>query len=122
MEDNVKLAGYMKQMLEENSYSADTYADGKTGERMARSGSYDLLILDVMLPERDGVEVCKNLRNDDVNLPIIMITAKGDIDDRVAGLDSGADDYLVKPFAFSELLARIQALLRRPREARYAQE
>ncbi len=114
VEDNVKLAGYMKQMLEENSYSVDTYTDGKTGERIARSGSYDLLILDVMLPEQNGIEVCKNLRNDDVNLPIIMITAKGEIDDRVEGLDSGADDYLVKPFDMKELLARVKALLRRP--------
>ncbi len=114
VEDNVKLAGYMKQMLEENSYSVDTCGDGKTGERLARSDSYDLLILDVMLPERDGVEVCKNLRNDDVNLPIIMITAKGEIDDRVEGLDSGADDYLVKPFDMKELIARTRALLRRP--------
>lgn len=114
VEDNLKLAGYMKQMLEENSYSVDMYTDGKTGERIARSNSYDLLILDVMLPERNGIEVCKNLRSDDVNMPIIMITAKGDIDDRVEGLDSGADDYLVKPFDMKELLARVKALLRRP--------
>ena len=114
VEDNVKLAKYMKQILEESSYSVDTYVDGKTGERIARSGSYDLLILDVMLPERSGIEVCKNLRSDDVNLPIIMITAKGDVDDRVEGLDSGADDYLVKPFDMKELLARVKALLRRP--------
>ncbi len=114
VEDNAKLAGYMKQMLEENSYSVDTCADGETGERMARSDSYDLLILDVMLPERDGIEVCKNLRADEVNLPIIMITAKGEVDDRVAGLDSGADDYLVKPFDMKELIARTRALLRRP--------
>lgn len=114
VEDNVKLAGYMKQMLEENSYSVDTYVDGKTGERVARSDSYDLVILDIMLPERDGIEVCKNLRKDDVNIPIIMITAKGEVDDKVAGLDSGADDYLVKPFDMKELLARTKALLRRP--------
>ena len=114
VEDNVKLAKYMKQMLEESGYSVDAYADGKTGERIARSDSYDLLILDVMLPERSGIEVCKNLRGDDVNLPIIMITAKGDVDDKVAGLDSGADDYLVKPFDMKELFARVKALLRRP--------
>jgi DNA-binding response OmpR family regulator len=114
VEDNVKLAGYMKQMLEENSYSVDVYIDGETGERIARSDSYDLVILDVMLPVRSGLDVCKNLRKDDVNLPIIMITAKGDIDDRVEGLDSGADDYLVKPFDMKELLARVKALLRRP--------
>lgn len=116
VEDNVKLAGYMKQMLEENSYSVDVCIDGETGERIARSDSYDLLILDVMLPVRSGLEVCKNLRNDDVNLPVIMITAKGDIDDRIEGLDSGADDYLVKPFDMRELLARVKALLRRPQE------
>jgi DNA-binding response OmpR family regulator len=116
VEDNIKLAGYVKQMLEEDGYSVDHVVSGKEGERMARSGNHDLLILDVMLPERDGIEVCKNLRRDDNTMPIIMITAKGEVDDRVAGLDSGADDYLVKPFDMKELLARTRALLRRPQK------
>ncbi|MEN9647322.1 MAG: hypothetical protein RLY57_126 [Candidatus Parcubacteria bacterium] len=114
VEDNEKLAGYTKQMLEEHSYAVDHVTDGVRGERMARNNPYDVVILDIMLPERSGIEVCQNLRNDDVTVPIIMITAKGEIDDRVEGLDSGADDYLVKPFDMKELLARVKALLRRP--------
>lgn len=117
VEDNEKLAKYTKSVLEEEGYAVDHVTDGKTGERMARSGSHDLVILDVMLPERDGVTVCKNLRADEVNVPVIMITAKGEIEDRVEGLDSGADDYLVKPFDMKELLARARALLRRPQAA-----
>ncbi|QQR76509.1 response regulator transcription factor [Candidatus Nomurabacteria bacterium] len=114
VEDNEKLAKYTKQMLYEEGYSVDVISDGIAGERMARSGSHDLLILDIMLPSKDGIAVCKSLRESDVNLPIIMITARGEVDDRVLGLDSGADDYLVKPFEMKELLARIRALLRRP--------
>lgn len=103
-------------MLEEEGYAVDVAADGEAGERMARSGSYDLVLLDIMLPKKDGVAVCKSLREDDVNLPVIMITAKGEVEDRIDGLDSGADDYLVKPFDMKELLARVRALLRRPKE------
>ncbi|HRH25860.1 MAG TPA: response regulator transcription factor [Candidatus Paceibacterota bacterium] len=117
VEDNEKLAKYTKQMLEEEGYAVDQVGDGKTGERMARSGSHDLVILDVMLPEKDGMDVCKSLREDNINLPVIMITAKGEIEDRVEGLDSGADDYLVKPFDMKELIARTRALLRRPQKA-----
>ncbi|MEK7185199.1 MAG: response regulator transcription factor [Patescibacteria group bacterium] len=116
VEDNEKLAKYTKQMLEEEGYAIDVAHDGETGERMARSGSYDLVFLDIMLPKKDGISVCKDLREDNVNLPIIMITAKGEVDDRIEGLDSGADDYLVKPFDMKELLARTRALLRRPKE------
>lgn len=116
IEDNEKLAKYTKQMLEEESYSIDLAYDGEQGERIARSGNHDLIILDIMLPKKDGLSLCKSLREDDINLPIIMITAKGDIDDRILGLDSGADDYLVKPFDMKELLARVRALLRRPQE------
>ncbi len=114
LEDNEKLSKYVKQMLQEEGYSVDCFFDGEVGERMIRSGSYDLLILDIMLPKRDGVTVCKNIRKDNINLPIIMITAKGEIDDKISGLDSGADDYLVKPFEMKELLARTRSLLRRP--------
>lgn len=116
VEDNVKLAEYIKQMFEEEGYAVDSASDGETGERMARGGAYDAVILDVMLPVKDGIAVCKDLREIDMNAPILMLTARGDIDDRVLGLDSGADDYLVKPFEMKELLARIRALLRRPQE------
>ena len=116
IEDNEKLAKYTKQMLEEEGYAVDSAFDGETGERLTRSGNYDLIVLDIMLPKKDGISVSKSLREDNVNLPIIMITAKGEVDDRILGLDSGADDYLVKPFDMKELLARIRALLRRPQE------
>lgn len=116
VEDSEKLAKYTKQMLEEEGYAVDSAYDGEAGERMARLGGRDLIILDVMLPKKDGVAVCKSLRDDDINLPIIMITARGEIDDKILGLDSGADDYLVKPFEMKELLARVRALLRRPQE------
>ncbi len=117
VEDNEKLAKYTKQMLEEEGYAVDLAHDGETGERMTRAGTYDLVFLDIMLPKKDGVSVCKSLREDGVNLPIIMVTAKGEVDDRIEGLDSGADDYLVKPFDMKELIARTRALLRRPKEA-----
>jgi len=116
VEDNEKLAKYTKQMLEEEGYAVDVAYDGETGERLARSGSHDLLVLDIMLPKKDGVSVCKSLRKDNITLPIVMITAKGDVDDRIIGLDSGADDYLIKPFDMKELVARVRALLRRPQE------
>lgn len=116
IEDNEKLARYVRQMLEEDGFAVDSFLDGVTGERMARTKSYDLIILDVMLPERDGITVCKNLRQDTIVTPIIMITAKAEVEDRVLGLDSGADDYLIKPFDMKELLARVRALLRRPQQ------
>ena len=116
VEDNQKLAGYIKKALEQKSYSADCIYDGEAGEKRATFGEYDLIILDIMLPKRDGITVCKNLREKNINLPIIMLTAKGELDDRVEGLDSGADDYLVKPFELKELLARTRALLRRPKQ------
>lgn len=116
VEDTETLAKYVKQALEEDGYSTDVSGDGVAGERMARAFPYDLVILDVMLPGRNGIDVCKRLRADDVNVPVILVTAKGDVEDRVLGLDSGADDYLVKPFDVKELLARVRALLRRPSE------
>ncbi len=116
VEDNQKLAGYIKKALEQKSYTADCVYDGEAGEKRAFFGEYDLIILDIMLPKKDGITVCKNLREKDINLPVIMLTAKGELDDKVAGLDSGADDYLVKPFELKELLARIRALLRRPKQ------
>ncbi len=116
VEDNAKIAQNIKTILEHHSFSVDMAHDGETGERMAFSPAYDLIILDIMLPKRDGISVCKNLRQKNINTPIIMLTAMGEIEDRIDGLDSGADDYLVKPFAMKELLARIRALLRRPNE------
>jgi DNA-binding response OmpR family regulator len=116
IEDNQKLAGYIKKALEQKSYSADCVYDGEAGEKRAVFGGYDLLILDIMLPKKDGFSVCKDLRSQNVNMPIIMLTAKGELDNKVEGLDCGADDYLVKPFELKELLARVRALLRRPPE------
>ena len=116
VEDNQKLSGYIKKALEQQSYSVDCVFDGEAGEKRMRFGEYDLVILDIMLPKKDGLVVCRDLRKDNVNLPIIMLTAKGELDDKIAGLDSGADDYLIKPFELDELLARIRALLRRPKE------
>ena len=113
VEDNQKLAKYIKQMLEEEGYSVDTAQDGITG---AESGVYDLVILDIMLPEKDGIAVCTSLRDAGSTTPILMLTAKGDVDDKVLGLDSGADDYMLKPFDMKELLARTRSLLRRPQD------
>lgn len=114
VEDNKKLAGYIKKGLEKNGYVADCVYDGENGEERAIFGEYDLIILDLMLPKKDGISVCCTLRDKSINTPVIMLTAKGELDDRVNGLDSGADDYLVKPFELQELLARLRALLRRP--------
>lgn len=114
VEDTEKLAKYVKQMLEEESYAVDVVGDGKTAERRILSGSYDAVILDIMLPEQDGITTCKKVRAEGNITPILMLTARGEVEDRIEGLDSGADDYLVKPFAMEELIARIRALLRRP--------
>lgn len=114
VEDNEKIAKYIKQALSEESYSVDCVFDGATGERMAMTGNHDLIVLDLMLPQKSGLDVCIDLRKNNINIPIIMLTAKAEIEDRILGLDSGADDYLVKPFEIKELIARIRALLRRP--------
>lgn len=113
VEDERKLAGVLRQGLEQHGYSVDVAHDGKAGLAQAESVPYDLLILDIMLPMLDGFQVCRQLRTAGLAAPVLMLTARDTIDDRVAGLDSGADDYLVKPFAFPELLARVRALLRR---------
>ncbi len=117
VEDTEKLAKYMKQMLEEESYAVDVVGDGLTAERRIIGGSYDAVILDIMLPEQDGIVTCKKVRAEGNTTPILMLTAKGELEDRIEGLDSGADDYLIKPFAMEELLARVRALLRRPTTA-----
>jgi DNA-binding response OmpR family regulator len=113
VEDEKQLAGIIKRGLVEEGYSVDNAFDGEEAQYMAETMPYDLMILDVMLPRKDGINVCRDLRTKNQNLPILMLTAKDSVEDRVRGLDSGADDYQVKPFAFAELLARIRALLRR---------
>jgi len=113
VEDSRRLAGIIKRGLLEEGYAVDNAYDGEEAEYMAETTPFDVIILDIMLPKKDGVAVCRDLRAKNVSTPILMLTAKDSVEDKVAGLDSGADDYLVKPFAFSELLARIRALLRR---------
>jgi DNA-binding response OmpR family regulator len=120
VEDNEKLARSLRKGLEAEGYAIDREADGKSGyERgSGRGAAYDAAVLDLMLPSLDGVEVCRRWRERGVDFPVLMLTARDAVEDRVAGLDAGADDYLPKPFAFDELSARLRALLRRPRESR----
>jgi DNA-binding response OmpR family regulator len=113
IDDDRRLCAVVKRGLLEEAYAVDLAYDGEEGEYLAEVNPYDLIILDIMLPNKDGIEVCRELRAKKVNTPILMLTAKDTVEDRVRGLDTGADDYLVKPFAFSELLARVRALLRR---------
>ncbi|MBI3559396.1 response regulator transcription factor [Candidatus Gottesmanbacteria bacterium] len=113
IEDERRLANTIKKGLTESGFAVDQAFDGEEGEFLAETESYDLIILDVMLPKQDGLSVCQNLRAKNIKTPILMLTAKTTIEDKVAGLDSGADDYLTKPFSFLELRSRIQALLRR---------
>jgi DNA-binding response OmpR family regulator len=113
VEDNHRLSNSLLQSLVEDGYAVDSAYDGLEGEEMAQVYPYDAIILDIMLPKKNGLEVCRELRNQRVNVPILMLTARDTVEDRVSGLDSGADDYLVKPFAMEELRARLRALLRR---------
>ncbi|MCB0165501.1 MAG: response regulator transcription factor [Anaerolineae bacterium] len=113
VEDEDRIAGFLKKGLEEESYAVDIAPDGMAALEWVAGAEYDLILLDVMLPGLTGFEVCQILRQRGVDSPILMLTARDDIDDRVQGLDFGADDYLTKPFAFKELLARIRALTRR---------
>ena len=113
VDDDQKLCDVVKRGLEEESYAVDCVFNGEDGEYYAANTPYDLIILDIMMPKKDGIEVCKALRQKKINTPILMLTAKDAVADRVKGLDTGADDYLIKPFAFDELLARVRALLRR---------
>jgi DNA-binding response OmpR family regulator len=113
VEDSRRLAGIVRRGLLEEGYAVDNAYDGEEAEFMAETTPFDVIILDIMLPKKDGLAVCRDLRARNVNTPILMLTAKDSVEDKVTGLDSGADDSLVKPFAFSELLARIRALLRR---------
>ncbi len=113
VEDEHRIAAYVKRGLKEQGYAADVAFDGMEALHMASSVSYDLIVLDILLPEVDGLSVCRQLRKRGVQVPVLMLTARDAVDDRVAGLDAGADDYLVKPFAMKELLARLRALSRR---------
>ena len=113
VEDDRRLSHSLKSSLLDEGYAIDAVFDGEEGESFAESVDYDAIILDVMLPVKDGILVCRTLRQHRLNVPILMLTARDAIEDRVSGLDSGADDYLVKPFALHELLARLRALLRR---------
>ncbi len=119
VEDEEKLARSLKRGLEAEGYAVDTVSDGETARRriVARDDAYDLVVLDVMLPGLDGFTVCREVRARGVAVPILLLTARDTTSDKVTGLDSGADDYLVKPFAFEELLARLRTLLRRPTQA-----
>ncbi len=114
IEDEIKLNKAIALGLQNLGYAVDSAFDGEEGEKMARWNDYDLIVLDIMMPKRNGIEVCQNLRASLKLVPILMLTAKDAIEDRVKGLEAGADDYLIKPFAFDELVARIRTLLRRP--------
>ena len=117
VEDNPKIAGSIKKGLEQESFAVDIALNGIKGFDLAAVEDYDIIILDLMLPGIDGMEVCRKLRREEkINTPILMLTAKNQLNDRVEGLNTGADDYLAKPFAFEELIARIRALARRPKK------
>lgn len=113
VEDDQRLGRLLQRVLTEERHAVDLAHSGERGLDLALSGGYDLVILDLMLPDLDGVEVCRRARAEGVGTPVLMLTARGTVEDRVAGLNAGADDYLVKPFAMAELLARVGALLRR---------
>jgi DNA-binding response OmpR family regulator len=113
IEDNPKMAEALRKGLAEHNYAVDVVETGFAGEEQAAANPYDVIILDLMLPDRDGVDVCRSLRRRKVSTPILMLTALSDLEDKVAGLNAGADDYLTKPFQFDELVARIRTLLRR---------
>lgn len=114
VEDEHKIADSIKKGLEQESYAVDVTYDGVAGFDLAGSEDYDLIILDRLLPGMDGIEIIRKLRADKNHVPVLMLTARGQVQDKVEGLDAGADDYLAKPFAFDELLARVRALSRRP--------
>lgn len=116
VEDETRISTYVRKGLEEEGYAVDQAYTGQEALSWVRSTEPDLIILDVMLPVKDGVQVCKEIRAQSIHTPILMLTARDSVEDRVAGLDAGADDYLVKPFALSELFARIRALIRRTGE------
>lgn len=118
VEDERRIATFLRRGLEEEHYAVDVAYDGEEALDLVAVASYDLVVLDVLLPKKDGIQVCRDLRAQGNGVPILMLTARDAVEDRVRGLDSGADDYLVKPFAFQELLARVRALLRRSGETK----
>ena len=113
VEDERKIAQFIKRGLKEEGYAVDSGYDGEEGHFLATTNDYDAIILDVMLPKMDGITLCRKLREEKITTPLIMLTAKGETQDKVSGLNSGADDYLTKPFDFDELLARVRAQLRK---------
>jgi len=117
VEDEHRIANSIKKGLEQEKYAVDVAYTGNEGYDLAATEDYDLIILDLMLPEMDGITICRKLRSQKIHTPILILTAKGQISDKIAGLDTGADDYLTKPFSFEELLARMRALFRRPKIA-----
>lgn len=121
VEDEKKVAGFIKRGLEEDGYEVMVTYDGAEGLKQALAGDFSLVILDVMLPKKDGLAVVKELREAGKHIPVLMLTARGTTDDIVSGLDAGSDDYLTKPFAFAELTARVRALLRRGEQDRGAE-
>lgn len=116
IEDEQKVANFIKQGLEEEGYAVDHAADGASGLQMALEGLHDVIVLDVLLPRLDGLGVLQQLRQENVTTPVLLLTVRATIEDKVLGLDAGADDYLTKPFAFEEFVARVRALLRRRAE------
>ncbi len=121
VEDDARIARFVVRGLQEQSYAVDAVANGDDALYQVEINDYDVVILDVMIPGKDGFATCRAIRAREKRMPILMLTARDAVDDRIQGLDSGADDYLTKPFEFGELLARLRALLRRPRELRPAQ-
>lgn len=113
VEDEPKVAAFIQLGLEENNYNAKVAADGEEGKKMALNQQFDLIILDVNLPKINGIELCKIIRENNIKTPVLMLTALGSTDDKISGFESGADDYLVKPFEFRELLVRLKALIKR---------
>jgi DNA-binding response OmpR family regulator len=122
VEDERRLAQLVRRVLGEEGHTVDLAYDGEEGLQMGLEGTHDVIVLDIMLPQIDGLEVCKSLRRNRVDTPVLLLTALDGVDDRVRGLDAGADDYLPKPFAFQELLARLRALSRRRVQPRDPQE
>ena len=118
VEDEKKVASFIKKGLEEEGYAVDVAADGRSGLQMAQDHVHDLIILDIQLPKMDGLSVLNALRREKVAIPVLLLTVRATIEDKVLGLDAGADDYLTKPFAFQELVARVRALLRRRADAK----
>lgn len=113
VEDEKKLTSFIQRGLKEQGYAVDVAYDGDEGLYLAEANPYDLIVLDIMLPGKNGILICRELRKKNINVPILLLTARDEVKDKVTGLDAGADDYLTKPFAFGEFLARVRALIRR---------